>query len=1113
MSLSDLLALSGVPGLSAGVKILESTYIAIENVKLYKQQCKDISARCVKLMVALQDSSKGLEGTKAIEIADEIEVIINHIYRKVREWSSWSQLKSFLQKKEIKDGIDRLHRDIDAAMMKFNIQMNMEMTRGHLESKAINERDKAEIREVLHIIVKSTDDMKALLSMQSSVDSRPVEQMMESLQTELRDPSLQPSEEEVFKAGLWMLHEETSQLPPLTDLTGQVTLSSQSTVAKGSFNDIYLGQWLDKEPRFQREVSIWRELHHPNVVPLYGVIYIDEDLYSVSPWMDNGTAVAFVKKFPSADRMKILTDAASGLEYLHSRGIVHGDLRGANVLISKNGTARLSDFGLSKFLEDCGKAATATHSMNPRWFAPELLHSAPVSTHSDVWSFGMVCLEILSGELPYSHITRDIAVLRELDNGKLPERPGRIATSQGLSDDMWDLMEKCWQTKPASRPSISDIKVAMLEMRDSPSVSSWTRFIPRKDSRPSTAPRPPTTPKLSIVQRPPTAPTVSPKESFTRPLTSGSDTSAIPRPITAPTVSHRQSFTRPSTSGSDASAISLIPSSRPRNPSIRSNGSRENDELSPLGISPSGGFIRNVMEPLRRRQNSGSSSSSTPTVTVDPEPSPTLQSSPRSASRIDGPPRLEVPSSSSFSLPAQLGTYFPPEQFFSYDRSVSSPRSIRSMSSSHLSDSVREAVSDPRLIVNVVNGVVSTGTLEGLVHRLITNFNLRSDIEYRDILLTACADFTTPEDLFVILSRRFHEAEARTEDHPEDRVAVQYNIFMVVMYWLSQQYLQVDNQLLWQMKQFCQDAIRMKSSTTMVDKARDLLQLVENREHRDRLSPRMLAPGRKLLQASQIKPQDLAIALTLLEGDKYKALVPSDYIAHLRRHPGYNNVEGAYTTNNKIILWVKDSILHDDSAENRAAVLKFFIHTAMECRKLRNFSSLVAIATALHSSVIEQLRLTKSQLTLQLQGKLDSLYDIINPSSNHQGYRQALNEMNSAEERDRCIPWLAVHLKELHLILQRYPPTVQVDGRPLINFERYLKFMERVKAVVYYRAPDLERYRQQGQLDYLENQLRLLEVSNTSDDHLMARSKKLVAQEVRDFQSRKPQLKTLGFKT
>lgn len=73
----------------------------------------------------------------------------------------------------------------------------------------------------------------------------------------------------------------------------------------------------------------------------------------------------------------------------------------------------------------------------------------------------------------------------------------------------------------------------------------------------------------------------------------------------------------------------------------------------------------------------------------------------------------------------------------------------------------------------------------------------------------------------------------------------------------------------------------------------------------------------------------MAIALTLLEGDKYKVLVPSDYIAHLRKHPGYNRVEGAYTANNKIGFWVKESILHYDAVDKRAEVLKFFIHTAL----------------------------------------------------------------------------------------------------------------------------------------------------------------------------------------
>lgn len=124
--------------------------------------------------------------------------IVRRIDRKVNEWAALSRLKSFLQQREIKDGIDRLHRDMDAAMMKFNvlkfcspfiykahvldaqIRINMELTRGHQESRAVQERDKAEIRDVLQKIVKSTDDMRALLNMQSA---QPIDEIMESLQT------------------------------------------------------------------------------------------------------------------------------------------------------------------------------------------------------------------------------------------------------------------------------------------------------------------------------------------------------------------------------------------------------------------------------------------------------------------------------------------------------------------------------------------------------------------------------------------------------------------------------------------------------------------------------------------------------------------------------------------------------------------------------------------------------------------------------------------------------------------------------------------------------------------------------------------------------------------
>ncbi|KAG5645836.1 hypothetical protein DXG03_005177 [Asterophora parasitica] len=677
-----------------------------------------MSGRCVGLMLSLRDGSVGLEGTRAIELADEITAIVRRIDRKVNEWAALSRLKSFLQQREIKDGIDRLHRDMDAAVMKFNISINLQLTRSHVESKAIQDRDRAEMRDVLEKIVQSTQDMKALLSMQSS---RPVEEIMESLQTELRSPTLRPNQEQTFREGLWLLHEKTSRLPPLTDLTGQVTLARPHPVAKGTFNDIFMGEWLNQEPvalrlprtltnnadvqkRFQREVTIWRSLDHPNVVPFYGISYFGEDVYSVkvSPWMDNGTAISYVQAHPTVDRLRILSEVASGLEYLHLNGIVHGDLRGANILISRDGVAVLSDFGLSKFLEDCGQGMTSSSNLNPRWFAPELLRQTdPLSPSSDVWSFAMVCLELMTGEQPFSKISRDIIVLRDLDGGKLPERPSRQVTAQGLSDDLWALMKKCWHKKPDHRPSMTAIRERIAEIQGLPMTSPPTKRRSMFSLR-----RPPTSSGNNASQT-----SSNSGRSGWLPLAQGI----------------------PEDTSSRTAASSTSNSLRERPHSVKSNSA-------PDGTSAT--LNRNF--PYGR--------------TDGPV---------HDGSELDRKEALEVARGSSSLLGhfPQSGVSPPPQSIVSSDHD----------SGIHMAAPLHDAVTNPKSIIHFSrSGSVSSGTLEGLVERLIRNFNLKKDLEYREILFTGCTDFTTPEDLFGILARKFHEVESTAAAHPEDKVALQY---------------------------------------------------------------------------------------------------------------------------------------------------------------------------------------------------------------------------------------------------------------------------------------------------------------------------------------------------
>ncbi|RXW24190.1 hypothetical protein EST38_g1647 [Candolleomyces aberdarensis] len=809
------------------------------------KQCESMAARCIETILAVEEGTEGLEGTKAAALAQHLRPSLEKINRKVAEWADWGPLKCLLQQSEIKDGIDLLQREFEGAVFRFGVAMDLELRRAQYEFQAFQTATRAELREALQAIIDSHNEMKRLLAISSP---QPVEQVMQHLQEELQDPDMPPEQNESFRRGLWELHNKTAKLPPLTDLTGQVELESRHPEFIGSFNDIYTGTWLDKEKvalrlpktlsdstivqkNFQREVSLWRAFDHPNVLPLYGIVYIGKHLYSVSPWMKNGTAIDFVRKYPQANVLKMLSEVAEGLTYLHSKDIVHGDLRGGNVLISEDGVARLSDFGLSKFLTDCNKGLTSL-PINPRWFAPEILRDKPLSKQSDIWSLGMTFLELLTGQQPFGHIGHDLV--------------------QAISD---------------------------------------------KD----------------------------------------------------------------------------------------------------------------------------------------------------------------------------------------------------------------------RLVYTNGSGEVVAGTLEGLVDRLVDNFNLRKDEEYREVILTACIDFITSEDLFGMLQWRFDEAEQDTHKHPADRVATQYNVFMVISYWLTRRQLPVDSQLLWQMREFCENAIRMKSSSTMVDKAWDLLQLIDNRPLQDAIPRTPLAPGRRMLTSSEVTPQGLAIALTLLEGDRYRQIMPCDYLANQCGRPGFNNVDAACSVNNKIILWVKQSLLHYDALQHRADVLKFFIHTAKECRKLRNYQSLIAIAIALDSAPVQNLDLTKNYLSPTMVAQLEELVRLPGPEGNHARYRQALTEVIDPAYRDFCIPWIAVHLKDLHSVLHMNKRVVQIKGRPFINFQRYTKFMDRVREIFSLPPPDLESHRKQGQLAYLEDKLATVSLEEGAEDELVQRSQTVQANEVVLKRLRIPERGKLGF--
>ncbi|KLO13867.1 kinase-like protein [Schizopora paradoxa] len=244
--------------------------------------------------------------------------------------------------------------------------------------------------------------------------------------------------------------------------------------------------------KLAKEIRIWSKLEHDNVLPLLGYFTEGNGVMPslVSEWMEKGTLHDFMKSFPRGgiEACTILRDIASGLAYLHSKEVIHADLKAQNILISASKTPLLADFGLSLALSQSHSTmgtTTASTKGTVRWMAVELLPSVSgdePSKHdkrSDVWAFGMVIYELLSWDVPFNNKHNDVLVLMAIVNGQVPEKPERPERGydQSIFSLLWKLASSCW-TRNTSRPTaeyIADYLTENIITRQAKLTESSTR--------------------------------------------------------------------------------------------------------------------------------------------------------------------------------------------------------------------------------------------------------------------------------------------------------------------------------------------------------------------------------------------------------------------------------------------------------------------------------------------------------------------------------------------------------------------------------------------------------------------------------------------------------------
>uniref|UniRef100_A0A8C7ZXD2 Ephrin type-B receptor 3 n=1 Tax=Oryzias sinensis TaxID=183150 RepID=A0A8C7ZXD2_9TELE len=223
--------------------------------------------------------------------------------------------------------------------------------------------------------------------------------------------------------------------------------------------------YTDRQRRdFLSEASIMGQFDHPNIIRLEGVVTKSRPVMIVTEFMENGALDSFLRlndgQFTVIQLVGMLRGIAAGMKYLSDMNYVHRDLAARNILVNSNLVCKVSDFGLSRFLEDDPTDPTYTSSLGGkipiRWTAPEAIAYRKFTSASDVWSYGIVMWEVMSyGERPYWDMSNQDVINAVEQDYRLPP-PMECPTA------LHQLMLDCWVKERNLRPKFTQI-VATLD--------------------------------------------------------------------------------------------------------------------------------------------------------------------------------------------------------------------------------------------------------------------------------------------------------------------------------------------------------------------------------------------------------------------------------------------------------------------------------------------------------------------------------------------------------------------------------------------------------------------------------------------------------------------------